>query len=225
LRIVRPARFLRLNAYLRRTFARRAALDALAWSGVGWLGLHALHGTLALREDSRARAEVVPEFGPWADEIWERCADRYSVIALRDRVTMNALLPEDGWPKGIRLKISAGDRLLGWAVALDTQMKGDRRFGDLRVGSVVDCLALPEDAAAVAGAAFRFLRDRGVDLVFTNQSHPAWVRGFARSGFVILKNRRMFTASPQLREAMEPLEETLAGLHLTNMDGHGPMLL
>ena len=90
LRIVRPARFLRLNAYLRRTFARRTVLDALAWSGAGWLGLRALHGTLALREDPRARAEVVSEFGPWADEIWERCAHRYSVIALRDRETMNA---------------------------------------------------------------------------------------------------------------------------------------
>ncbi len=226
LRVLHPARFLRRVRYLRTSPARRAALDALAWSGMGFVGIRALHAALSLRGSApRAEIEVVPEFGAWADELWERCARQYTAVALRDAETMNALVPQEGWPPGIRLKVSARGQVIGWAVVLDTQMDDDRRFGSLRVGSIIDCLAAPADAPAVAGAAWRFLRDRGVDLAFTNQSHPAWVDGFARSGFVVMRDRRLFAASPQLKQAMEPVPETLTGLHLTNMDGHGPMRL
>jgi hypothetical protein len=48
-------------------------------------------------------------------------------------------------------------------------------------------------------------------------------RACAAHGFAILENRRVFAASPELQKAMEPFEETRQGLHLTNMDGHGPM--
>jgi hypothetical protein len=134
-------------------------------------------------------------------------------------------VPEQGWPPGLRLRVRRDGRDLGWAVVLDTQMQGDRRFGTCRVGSVVDCLASPADAEAVVGAGFRFLRERGVDLVISNQSHPAWLAGFAAHGFLLLRDRRVFAASPALRDLLQPVEQALAGLHLTNMDGHGPMRL
>ena len=78
---------------------------------------------------------------------------------------------------------------------------------------------------AVVAAAIRFLASRGVDIVCSNQSHPAWVDAFAANGHVILTGRRLVAASPALREAMEPFEETREGLHLTNLDGHGPHAL
>jgi hypothetical protein len=224
LRVVRPTRFLRHNAYLRTSAGRRAALDALAFSGAGEVGLRALHGATALRGARSARAEAQPfeRFEPWADALWERCADRYRAIASRDAETMNALLPAGRWPHAIRLRVVRGGDTLGWAAVLDTQMQDEPRFGTLRVGSVIDCLADPDDAEAVAGAAFRFLRARGVDCVISNQSHPAWIEGLRAHGFLALENRRIFAASPALRDALAPLDENLRGLHLTNMDGHGP---
>lgn len=227
LRITRPARFLRKNRYLRSSSARRAALDGLAASGAGWAGLHALHVALSLRGGRvpAAEAEVVDDFGPWADELWLRCRDRYQFVAIRDAATMNVLVPRGGWPAAIRLRITRGSAVVGWALVLDTEMQGDRRFGEMRVGSIIDAFAMPEDAAAVMGAAFRFLRGRGVDMVFSNQAHPAWIQGLAANGFVILNQRRLFAASPQLASRLEPFEETRSGLHLTNMDGHGPIRL
>jgi hypothetical protein len=225
--VLHPFRFLRRNRYLRGSAARRIALDLLAGSGLGWLGVRALQHAQAPwpRTSPDLRAEVVSEFGAWADALWERSRDGYRAIAVRDAATMNVLLPEGRWPPGIRLRVWRGAETVGWAVVLDTPMEGDARFGDLRVGTIIDCLAPPEDANDVIGAAFGFLRERGCDLVFSNQSHPDWIRALGAHGFLILKGRRLFAASRALREALEPFEATRRGLHLTNMDGHGPMVL
>ena len=104
-------------------------------------------------------------------------------------------------------------------------MSDDVRFGNLYVGSVVDCLADPADAAEVVRASTRHLREAGVDIVVSNQAHPAWIKGFAQNGYVVLPKLRLFVASPGLRDLLSPFEETARGLHLTNMDGHGPHAL
>ena len=224
LRVLRPVRFLRLNAFFRITPLRRALLDLMAFSGSGFLGFRALHALLRLRALRRFRATAVEiaDFGAWADALWERCKNRYIAIGVRDAASMNALAPATGWPPVIRLKIERSGEILGWALVMDTQMQGDARFGDLHVGSIVDCLADPADAGEVVAAATRFLSQRGLDIIASNQSHPAWARGFAENGYLVLKNRRLFAASPALQQLLEPLAETVQGMHLTNMDGHGP---
>ncbi len=224
LRVLKPARFLRLNAYLRTTTLRRLAQDMLAYSGAGILGFHALHALLRLkiRRRFRAVASEFLEFGAWTDELWERCKDRYTAIAVRDAESMNALAPATGWPAVVRLKVEKDGQVIGWALVMDTRMQGDARFGDMRVGSIVDCFADPADAGEIVACATAFLRRRGVDIIASNQSHPAWVGGFAEHGYLVLPNRRLFAASPALQQLLEPFAETSQGLHLTNFDGHGP---
>lgn len=227
LRILRPNRFLRLNTYLRREPERARVLDLLASTGAGHLGIKALHAALELRGRSggggaKASATRVERFGEWADDVWERSKGRYPVIAVRDRESMNLLVPHGKWPHGVKLQVKRGDATIGWAVVLDNKLYDDDRFGDMRVGSIVDVLAEPEDARDVVRVAFDFLADRGVDLVVSNQAHPAWADAFAANGFVVLKNKRLWAASPELLRAIEPLDEIRNGIHLTNMDGHGP---
>ena len=224
-RILKPARFLRGNRYLRGTPARRLALDIAALSGVGPLAIHALHAArgFGARAAPRAEATAFDRFEAWADEVWERCAQDYALIAVRDASTMNALLPAGAWPPAQKLRVTHEGLTLGWVAVLDTKLKDDERFGSLRVGSIVDCLAAPADATAVIGAAFRFLQARGVDIVVSNQAHPAWLAAFATHGFLLLPDRRVFAASPALQKAALPFAETSRGLHLTNLDGHGPM--
>lgn len=227
LRVLQPKRFLRMNAYLRKTAKDRLRLDALAFSGLGTLGVRAMHAALRLRTPRPffAKGEVIPRFDAWADALWERSKGDYAAIAVRNAAMMNALLPEHGWPPAIRLKVSRGKDVVGWAILMDTPMRGDARFGDLRVGSVVDVLSRLEDAPYVVAAATRELARRGVDIIVSNQAHPDWAKAFAANGYVVLKNRRLFAASPQLITAMAPFEQTARGLHLTNLDGHGPMAL
>ncbi len=225
--VLRPARFLRLNAYLRTSAARRAGLDLLAFSGAGFAGFRALHALLRLMAYRRFRATPVEisDFGPWADDLWERCRSRYAAIAVRDAASMNVLAPASGWPPVIRLRVDRSGETIGWALVMDTRMRRDARFGDLRVGSIVDCFADPADAGDVVSAATAYLRRRGVDIIVSNQSHPRWIRGFAEVGYLVLPRRRLFVASPELRQTLEPFADTARGLHLTNMDGHGPHAL
>jgi hypothetical protein len=227
-RVTRPFRFLRENAFLRSTPVRRAALDTLAFSGAGSVGLRMLHGLAGLRGLRAARdvqAETFESFGPWADSLWERCRGDYQAIAARDASTMSLLVNPGRWSRAHKLRVLREGAVLGWAVVMDTPMQGDARFGSLRVGSIVDCLARPHDAVAIVRAAFAFLRARGVDLVVSNQAHPAWLRAFTANGFWLVPASRVFAASPALHSALEPWSDCRLGLHLTNMDGHGPMAL
>jgi hypothetical protein len=225
--VLNPTRFLRLNRYLRSTPARRVLLDALAWSGLGSLGWRATHFAQRARFASRhtAVATEVPAFGPWADELWQRVKDRYSAIAVRDSASMNTLTPAGSWPHVVRLRVSRDGMTIGWALVMHTAMRDDARFGDLRVGSIVDCLADPDLAGEIVHAASGWLRRSGADVVVSNQSHPKWHLGFARNGYLLLQGRRLFIGSPRLRELLEPFDEVAQGLHLTNMDGHGPHAL
>ncbi len=226
-RILHPFRFLRHNSYRRGTLARRLALALAAMTGAGSLAAPALHAGLGVFRSraERASAREFERFEAWADELFERSLPRYAAMATRDAATMNTLLVPGRWPSGVRLRIERDGGTLGWVVVMDTLMQDDSRFGSLRVGSIVDALAEPADAEAVVGAAYRYLRSRRVDLVVSNQAHPAWVAGFAAHGFLQLQGRRTFAASPALRAALEPFAETSRGLHLTNMDGHGPHAL
>lgn len=223
IKIVRPFRFFRGFRYLRTSSTRKVAFDALAFSGVGAAGVKAfdlINNADAGRNS--AHAIVVASFGNWADELWVRNQGAYACLAVRDREMMNTLLPPKGWPGGTRLKIDDGGKTIGWSVVHRKRMKDDPRFGDLTVGLVSDCFAAPADAVRVIAATHAYLTKLNVDLVFSNQSHPAWVEGFRKSGYLIQSARRSFAVSPQLKAAMEPFEETVKGLHLTNMDGHGP---
>lgn len=233
LKVLRPFRFLRNAAYLRKATRQRQLLDALAFSGLGTLGLEALFTALQLRgrfgseaprlpSSAGLDAEPVDAFGEWADTIWSDAANAYLAIGLRDASTLNALMPAGAWPKAIRLRIRSRGETLGWAAVMDNRLQDDPRFGSMRVGSVIDCLARPEQAPVVIAAATRFLAQRGVDMIASNQSHPAWIRAFATSGYLVLPGRRQFAASPPLFEALAPFDETSRGLHLTNLDGHGP---
>jgi hypothetical protein len=223
-RVLRPRRFLRLNNYLRKTPKHRLALDVLAYSGAGSIGLRGLHAALRLKSGRRFRgtATVEPTFGAWADELWQRCAPLYTCLAVRDREMMNTLVPERHWPSSTRLRVKRDGRDIGWALVLYQQMNGDERWGNMRVGLIADCFGSPEDAGDVIHAACKYLKAQRVDMLYSNQSHPRWVQAFADNGCVVLRDRRLFVASPALSEALQPFEETKHGLHLTNLDGHGP---
>jgi len=225
LRVLRPYRFLRLNAYLRKNRLRAAMLDALAFTGLGALGIRALHASLAVRHAgarTEAVANVVEEFGTWTDDVWRTGSAAYECLAVRDSAMMNRLLPPTGWPGGTRLKIESRGRVVGWSVVHAKHMRNDARFGTLYVAQISDCFASPADAYDVIAATHEYVAGLGVDLVCSNQSHPAWAKALAKCGYVALHGRRIFAVSPQLQARMQPFETTVRGTHLTNMDGHGP---
>jgi hypothetical protein len=223
-KVNRPGRFLREIRAFRKTKARQLIANIAAGTGIGGLALRALQGVREIRAPRNERAEIVGDFSGWADDLWNACKGRYAMIAARDSDTLNILYPANS-KRFLCYKITRGSTVLGWAVLLDTQMHDDRRFGNLRVGSIVDCLASPEQAFEVVRAATQVLEARGVDLIVTNQSHAAWGAALQRAGFLQGPSTFLFAASRELTKLLDPLPTKMAHIHLTRGDGEGPVNL
>ncbi|MFN7140372.1 MAG: hypothetical protein ACK4UN_13630 [Limisphaerales bacterium] len=222
-RIVHPNAFLKNFTLLRRKPAGRMMLDVLAATGVGHIGIKSLRKIVSTWSPSTKsiHVEVVPNFGAWADTLWSAARESYSLAAVRDAESLNRLY-DPSKEKFLRLKISRGDTVIGLAVCLDTQMTKHKQFGAMRVGSIIDCLALPDEEDVVAQSAAQFLQDRGVDIIVSNQSHKAWQRGFTAAGFFKGPSNFIFAASPKLVEAIKPFDKNKDRLHMNRGDGEGP---
>ena len=213
-KVVHPFRFLREIRALRTTSARRLILDVAAYSGAGWLGLRLMGHA---RRAGTVRPETPATFAGWADGVWEASRDGYAMLASRDSKTLDALYP----PEDERfLRIRSGG---GWAVLLDTAMQGHKQFGSIRVGTIVDCLAHPEETAAVVRAATSVLEKRGVDLIVSNQLQKDWGEALARVGFRKGPSNFLFAASPALAALLGEAED--GDIHINRGDGDGPIHL
>jgi hypothetical protein len=222
-RIHHPAAFLRQITSLRQSSGRRILAEVAAVTGGGWLTIKGLHWIRTKSASSAIQAEPVATFGVWSDHLWRQCSARYALIADRCRNTLNTLYPAH--KNFVRLRVGCGSEILGWAVVLDTQMRDNKYFANLRVGSLVDCLASPENAHAVVHAATRVLERRGVDLVIANHSHAAWGDAFRSAGYLQGPSNFIFAASRPLAEKLTPFEANRSQVYLVRGDGDGPVNL
>lgn len=215
-RVAHAARFLRGIQAARENRPRAALMDLAAWTGAGWLGIRGLQWGRSLRSWHRIGCEEASDFGSWADDIWRSAQADYGMGAVRDARTLGELYPE-GSQRFLRIRVHSR----GWALLLDTQMQRDRYFGDLRVGTIVDSMARPQDAALVIHAARRYLEQRGVDVIISNQSHAAWGAALRADGFFAGPSNFLFAASKGLTALGVPS----ADLHMNRGDGDGPVNL
>ncbi len=209
-KVNRPAGFLRNIQVLRKSPAQRVVMDLAADTGLGWIGMRLLQRPLR----RGISGEVVNSFTPWADQVWASSSAAYGAIADRHAATLDEFYRGTG---AVRLKVGTS----GWALILDTPMSGDKYFGDMRLGSIVDCLASPADALVVTSAAVRFLEQRGVDLIVSNQLHASWVQALRDCGFRGGPSNYVFAASKGLAELIAPGAE----VHINRGDGDGPIHL
>jgi hypothetical protein len=216
--VVHAARFLRAIRVIRKTRLRAFLMDVAAWTGAGWLLIRNRQKRRAQPAPKGIHAEEAEDFGPWADEVWTTAQPDYSMTAVRDAGALQQLYPA-GEPRFLRLRVNS----CGWALQLDTPMQGDPYFGDLRVGTIVDCMAeLESDGPErVIHASRRHFEKRGVDLIVTNQSHAAWRDALRAAGFLQGPSNFLFGASKALAALGAPAEE----MHINRGDGDGPVHL
>lgn len=222
-RVVSSTSFFRNITYFRKDPGKRVAIDLLYFSGLGFLGVRLAQTRWRSVENSK-RASVVDCFGTWADEIWEKCRFRYSFIGRRDSALLNVFYPPQD-SHFIRLRVSIGSHDVGWAVVLDSQMHGHRQFGNMRVGSIVDCLAAPEDAVHVLHCATEFLQRRGVAVVITNQVSSDWGSALLANGYIKGPTNFILAMSPKLADRLQPFKDHIAHIHMNRGDGGSPAVL
>ncbi len=225
-RVVRPARFLRQMQALRENRWRAVLMDIAAASGTGWLAINAAQGLRRLSGGSSEAAfkeigvEEMDEFTDWADEIWDGAKETVSFATVRDAKTLRLLYPANmtsNVASTRRLLVRRKGSPIGWAV-IGIRRK-DAKFGEMRVGSIVDCWAMPEDALAVIRASTEVLEKDGVDLIVSNQSNQVCGDALKRSGFFSGPTNFVLATSKKLTALLQPLE---AGrFHFTRADGDG----
>ena len=224
--IIRPFHFFRNIVHLRKSAVRRLGCDFLAYSGLGWLSvaaarvLHPRH----VPATASAQAEVVEDFAPWADDVWEAAKAHYGLCSVRNAATLRKIYPRP-LPNCVRLKISARGQPIGWSLLMNTALSDHAYFGNMRLGSIVDCFAEPQDAAQVLHQSREYLVRQGADLIVSNQSHRVWRRAFQRCGFIGGPSNVLFASSRALTEAMERKRISKDDVHVNRGDGDGPINL
>ncbi len=220
-KVIRTSPFFANIAYLRDRGSRRIALDLLRYTGLGGAALRIAQFRLNQSRDT-LQISLEPDFDPsWADELWERCKDQHSFIAVRDGVTLSTLYPA-GDPHYLRLRMLRNGRTIAWVILLDSQLENHKQFGSMRVGAIVDCLAAPHDATAVVSAATNYLHARGVDIIVSNQTSSAWCDALRCCGFLVGPSNFALGLSPQLASKLQPNKQVIGSFHLNRGDGDRP---
>lgn len=225
-KVKRPQTFLKEIAFLRQSPSRRRLLDLGYFTGLGWLGINILQAysqkhTLKRLDCSWTRVE---QFTDWADDLWLASNKAYALVAVRNSHTLNILYPAHS-KRFIRLKVVQNHRIIGWAVVLDTHMTHHKQFGNMRVGSIIDCLSLPKHAHHIMAAATSYLEEAGVDMIVSNQSHVAWVTALKNSGFIQGPSNFVFATSVKLTGHLAPFDVHQTMVHMNRGDGDGPINL
>jgi hypothetical protein len=219
-KIVHPNRFLREMHALRTSPLRRILMDLGAATGLGWLAIHSAQSAARMRAPRLAplTSDRIAEFGNWADVLWLQAREQYRMAAVRDCETLRRLYARSD-EHFTRLRVQRGTKVVGWAVV--GERRKDAKYGSMRLGSIVDCFASPENAPAVVRAAAMELESQSVDLIVSNQSHTAWSRALEQCGFFNGPSNFIFAASKKYAKILEPLTEDGGSFHITRADGDG----
>jgi hypothetical protein len=218
-RVYHARNFLREMRPLRQNRFRRMVARVAALSGVGRMGIRLLQARPAAGALRGVSVDPVGSWGPWADEFWERYRTDCSFAVVRDRSTLDLLYPLAADRLTVAL-IRQGAAPRGWAAWLNTPMQNDQYFGNLRVATILDCVAVPGFAELCARAVASHLEQSGADVAIANHSHFLWTLAFRKAGFLRSPSNYLLATSKPLSAAI------LAGggeqrIHLTRGDGDG----
>lgn len=172
----------RLWAALARVAGPVAALVRMTFAG------HAAAG--ALRRGRAAGDTVVEEraFDPSYTELAERVKGKLGVWVFRDERYLTARYGRRMAAYRL-LACRRGGRLRGYAIVKVKQFADDPRMGDIRMGTLVDCVFDPDEPAvldALLRAAVARCRREQIDVVFCTASLRALGRRLRRHGFVAM---------------------------------------
>jgi hypothetical protein len=221
-RIERGARVFRELRAVRTSALRRLTLDVAAFTGAA-LAPRLLHGTRPRLSAGWRIDEGLPP-AEEIDSLFHHEARRYSFCAVRTRAVLDRLYELPNPSRVFLTIINPERRLAGWAVVLNTPMRDDKYFGNLRVGSIVDTFAAEGAEPELVAGASAYLREMGAELIVSNQSHREWIRAMQRNGFRMGPSNYLFAASPALWTQLGA-QDAVDRVHLLRADGDGPIHL
>jgi hypothetical protein len=173
----------RLWPVLGRASAPLAALVHVTFTGLALAGA---------RRRRRAAGVIVAEeraFDASYTELAERVKGKLGVWVLRDE---QYLIARYGSRMGAYRLLACREngRLLGYVIVKLRQFHADPRMGDIRMGTIVDCVFDPDDPAVLdtlLHAAVARCRHERVDVIFCSASLRMMGRHLRRHAFVVMR--------------------------------------
>jgi hypothetical protein len=219
-RVVNASRFLRNMEALRSSPSRKLLMDLAALTGVGWAGMKVFGAYSRLRGAATSRTECakVAAFGSDTQDLWDHGKTTCLFTAERNYEALRVLYPENETHLS-RIIVKRKGAIIGWAVV--GERRKDAKYGEMRVGSVVDCFAVAGEFVAVVSCATDALVNQGCDLILSNQSHEKWGEAFRKAGYLTGPSNFIFAASRKLTELLVPFEQVRPRMHFTRADGDG----
>ena len=222
-RIENARNFTREISWLRRGAGARFLLDFARNTGTlaGFVGLTRLRRRVfGPRIPADASFAEVPDFSEEIDELFFAVRGDYGLMCDRRAAAMRERLPAND-SKLFRIVLRRSGNVAGWVVVSISQLSGHTQFGNMKLGCVVDGLAAPTDVGLLVREACRRLEAAQCDLVVSNQTHPAWIRGLRRQGFFHGPSNFVLALSPPLAAC----RASVSSAHFNRADGDGPINL
>ena len=163
------------------------------------------------------------EFADWSDRIWNENARHYPFIARRDAPLLNRMYPADA-PGIARYRVTRSGNDIAWLCTRTmglSEGSAHPQFGRLKVGMIVDAVANPRDSKTVFAVAFSELARLGVDIVVSNQLHPAWRNAMASLWLAPAPSNFVFAYSKPMKQLLQKANAERE-LYITRGDCDGP---
>jgi hypothetical protein len=172
----------RLWAVLTRASSPVAALVSMVFAGLAVAGV--------VRRRRAAGTSVLEEHGfdPTYTELAGRVKGKLGIWVLRDEPYLAARYGRRMGAYRL-LACRRQDQLLGYVIVKVKQFEDDPRMGDIRMGTLVDCVFDPDEPAVLDSllqSAVALCRRERVDVVFCSASLRAMGRRLRRHAFVAI---------------------------------------
>lgn len=191
---------------------------------VGWCSL-AIGGTLwvvvtSVVRPRIAKADVREErmFDESYDQLWHMVGKHFEACFVRDRASLQAKFG----PHGERYRILAcrrGGQLLGYCIIKTKQFANDSRMGNLKMGTIVDCLFDPtadEVLQTLLEHVVALFAREGVHAVLCTASHRLVRRLLLANGFFPIPGNLNFAFHTRASVLLQDIP--LDGWHLMRGD-------
>jgi hypothetical protein len=161
------------------------------------------------------------EFGSWADTVWEQAKNQYTFSGIKTSKNLNRILDTNSWPHPKIIRFERDSKTIGWVAYRIKEFIDDPRFGALKVGTILDCLALPNHEHHIIHNTCKHIDSSEVDIICTNLTNKNWVKACSSSGFFSFPSR-FLAFSETLVKQTENLKAFVSHSHITLIDGDGP---
>jgi len=226
-KIFNPNSFLKNIKYLKNTKTKYFLVTFLLSTGLGWVFIKIIFQFLELfnfkfKKKDNLKIKEIEEFEQDVDVIWENSKKHNSFSAVRNFQYLKILYSDK---KFIKLKFIENDKVIGWSISLCSKLNDHHYFGDMKLGSIVDCFCLPGYEKAIINQTTEILKNREVDLIVSNQSHVFWKKAFKMNSFFKGPSNFIFASSKILSDKLMEDKKSKDYMHITRGDGDGPINL